>query len=144
MSDRADLKRTIELLGRVPLFTTLNDRQLKTIVTAAKERTIRPGEMIVRQGEKGIGLFLILDGEVAVERSGKKVATLSAGQFFGEMALLEEQPRTADVRANGPVRCLVLSRWEFWGSVSKEPEVIRMLFVETVRRLRTAGPGLTE
>jgi CRP-like cAMP-binding protein len=144
MADRADLKRTVNLLGAVPLFSSLNERQLKTIVQAGKERTIPPGETIVRQGEKGIGLFLILDGEVAVEKSGKKVATLTAGQFFGEMALLEEQPRTADVRSSGPVRCLVLSRWEFWGAVSKEPDVIRMLFSETVRRLRSAGPGLTE
>jgi voltage-gated potassium channel len=144
MADRADLKRTINLLGAVPLFSSLNERQLKTIVQAGKERTIPAGERIVRQGEKGIGMFLILDGQVAVEKSGTKVASLSSGQFFGEMALLEEQARTADVRASTPVRCLVLSRWEFWGSVSKEPEVIRMLFAETVRRLRSAGPGLSE
>jgi CRP-like cAMP-binding protein len=144
MSEREDTARTIGLLGTIPLFSSLDERQLKTIAKTAQEKTIPAGGLIVRQGEKGIGLYIILDGEVRVEKAGTHVATLRHGQFFGEMALLDEEPRTADVRATGPVRCLLLSRWEFWGALADQPEVIRALLVETVRRLRGGPSALTE
>ncbi len=138
------MARTIELLAGIPLFASLNEKQLKSVAQTAQEKSIAAGAPIVRQGEKGIGLYIILDGDVTVERGGKKVATLTAGQFFGEMALIDEQPRTANVRAATAVRCLLLSRWEFWSVFADKPEVIRALLVETVRRLRGAGTGLTE
>jgi CRP-like cAMP-binding protein len=144
MSEREDTARTLGLLATIPLFSSLDERQLKTIAKTAQEKSIPAGATIVRQGEKGIGLYLILGGEVNVEKGGKKVATLRPGQFFGEMALLDEEPRTADVRAAGPVRCLLLSRWEFWGALADQPEVIRALLVETVRRLRASTSALTE
>ncbi len=137
----------VELLGSVPLFSALSKRQLKGIASSALERTFKPGETIVTQGEKGIGFYLLLSGQAEVVRGGQKVGALSTGQFFGEMALVDEQPRTADVKATSDVRCLVLNRWEFWGAVGQDPEIIRALFVETVRRLRTAtapGSALTE
>jgi CRP-like cAMP-binding protein len=142
--ERIAMARTLDLLGAVPLFASVNKRQLRMIADTAKDRSIRADEVIVRAGEKGVGLFVILEGQVSVEKSGRQVARLGPGKFFGEMALLDDEPRTADVRAATPVRCLVLSRWEFWGAVSKEPEVIRNLLVETVRRLRSTSPGLTE
>lgn len=135
---------TTAMLASVPLFSGLNKSQIRTMATTAKERSYRAGDTIVKQGEKGIGFYLILSGQAQVERSGQAVATLSPGQFFGEMALLDEQPRTADVRAAGAVRCLVLSPWEFWSAVGNEPEVLRNLFKETVRRLRSAPAGLSE
>ncbi len=144
MAEGEEMARTLQLLGTIPLFASLDEKQLKTVARTAQEKSIAPGGTVVRQGEKGIGLYIILDGEVAVERAGKKVATLRPGQFFGEMALIDEQPRTADVRATTAVRCLLLSRWEFWSVFADQPEVIRALLTETVRRLRGAGSGLTE
>ena len=132
------------LLDAVPLFSSLSKRQVNSIAATAVERTYKPGETIVKQGDKGIGFYLLLDGTADVLKTGSKVASLAKGQFFGEMALLDEQPRTAEVRASTAARCLVLSRWEFWGVVGKDPEVIRALLTETVRRLRSAGPGLSE
>ncbi len=137
----------VELLSSVPLFSALSKRQLKGVAATALERTFQPGETIVKQGDKGIGFYLLLSGNAEVLRAGQKVGSLSTGQFFGEMALVDEQPRTADVKATSAVRCLVLNRWEFWGAVGQDPEIIRALFVETVRRLRaaqTAPGGLTE
>jgi CRP-like cAMP-binding protein len=135
---------TLDLIGAVPLFAGLSKGQLKLIAKTAKDRSIRAGETIVKHGEQGVGLFIILDGEVAVEKAGKSVAQLGPGKFFGEMALIDDQPRTADVKAVTPVRCLVLSRWEFWSAVGTEPEVIRSLLVETVRRLRASNAGATD
>jgi CRP-like cAMP-binding protein len=144
MADLPGQTQAQAMLSSVPLFTALDNKQIRNLVTSAKERTFRPGDPIVKQGEKGIGFYLILSGQAQVERAGKKVATLGPGQFFGEMALLDEQPRTADVKAVEAVRCLVLSSWEFWAAVGDEPEVLRALLKETVRRLRASPTGLSD
>lgn len=132
------------MLGRVPLFSSLKKSQLRTMAITAKERNYRDGDAIVTEGEKGIGFYLILSGQARVEKAGKAVAVLGPGQYFGEMALLNEQARTADVRATGAVRCLVLSPWEFWSAVGNEPEVLRTLLKETVRRLRSSPGAFSE
>jgi CRP-like cAMP-binding protein len=132
------------MLASVPLFSSLKKSQIRTMAITAKERTYRDGDTIVKEGDKGIGFYLILAGQARIEKGGKQVATLGPGQYFGEMALLDEQPRTADVRAGGAVRCLVLSPWEFWSAVGDEPEVLRQLLKETVRRLRSPGTGFSE
>jgi len=129
------------LLGTVPLFASLGKKHIETLAKTAADMTYKPGAVIVPEGEKGIGFFLVAEGEVVVEKAGKKVATLGAGQFFGEMALVDQQPRTATVKAVSQTRCLVLSPWEFWGSVGDDPEALRTLLRETVRRLRQAAPG---
>jgi len=138
MAELPGRAQALEMLSSVPLFGPLNKKQLRILVDSAKDRTYKAGETIVKQGETGIGFFLILGGQAKVERGGQAVATLGPGQFFGEMALLDDQPRTADVKAVGAVQCLVLSSWEFWSAVGDEPEVLRSLLKETVRRLRTS------
>lgn len=125
------------MLASVPLFSSLHKSQLHTMAVTAKERVYHDGDTIVKHGEKGIGFYLILGGQARIEKAGKQLASLGAGQYFGEMALLDEQPRTADVKASGAVRCLVLSPWEFWSAVGDEPEVLRHLLKETVRRIRS-------
>jgi CRP-like cAMP-binding protein len=133
-----------QMLATVPLFASLSKSQRRTMATTAKERGYREGDTIVKQGEKGIGFYLILSGQARVEKSGKEVAALGPGQYFGEMALLDQQPRTADVRAAGAVRCLVLSPWEFWAAVGNDPEVLRTLLKETVRRIRSSPTALSD
>ena len=144
MADQKGPPDVQAMLGSVPLFSSLSKSQLRTMATTAKERHYRDGETIVKQGEKGIGFYLILAGQARVEKAGKPVAVLGAGQYFGEMALLDEQPRTADVRATGAVQCLVLSPWEFWSAVGEKPEVLRQLLKETVRRIRSSPAALSE
>jgi CRP-like cAMP-binding protein len=136
-----DRTAIMDLFRTVPLFSSLDKRHLQTLANAAVDRTFNPGDLIVPQGDKGIGFYLIAEGTVNVEKAGKVVATLGPGKFFGEMALIDEQPRTADVKAATRARCLVLSSWEFWGSVAKDPEALRILLRETVRRLRQSAPG---
>src|ERR1700693_2871601 len=109
MHDATESAQNLTMLASVPLFSGLTKSQLRYLAESAKERTYSSGDAIVRQGEKGIGFYLVLAGKAEVERGGKSVAVLGPGQFFGEMALVDDQPRTADVRASGPVRCLVLS-----------------------------------
>lgn len=111
---------------------------------AGAVRSYQAGDKIIGTGEKGIGFYLVLDGRVEVRSDGKPIAKLEPGNFFGEMALFEEQARTADVVAQTPSHCLVLSRWEFWGAMSHQPEVLRTLMVELVRRLRQTPHALSE
>ncbi|MGI0131437.1 MAG: cyclic nucleotide-binding domain-containing protein [Thermoplasmata archaeon] len=127
---------TVRMLSAVPMFSMLGDKLLKRIVKGAKERNYAAGEKIVSQGERGIGFYLILSGKVEVRSNGKTVTSLGPAQFFGEMALFDDQPRTADVVAETPCRCLVVSAWEFWGFLANEPETLRMMFQETIRRIR--------
>ena len=143
MSD-ANAASAQAMLGSVPLFAALNKKQLKLLYESAKERSFAAGQTIVKQGDSGVGFYLILAGRAHVTKGGRPVATLGAGQFFGEMALLDDQPRTADVVAEGAVKCLVLSSWEFWSAVGDEPEVLRTLLKETVRRIRASPTGLSE
>jgi CRP/FNR family transcriptional regulator, cyclic AMP receptor protein len=131
-------------LHSVPLFSHLSDKSVKNVVKTGALRSYKPQEKIVFKGEKGIGFYLVLDGQVEVRSDSKTVATLKPGDFFGEMALFEEQPRTADVIATTPSRCLVLSRWEFWGVMAKEPEALRELMRELVMRLRATARALSE
>lgn len=141
MPNPSDRVAVMKLLAAVPVFASLDRKHLQTLASAAAERNYNPGDVIVAEGVKGLGFYLIADGQVTVEKAGKTVATLGTGQYFGEMALLDEQPRTANVRAAARTRCLVLSPWEFWGSVGKDPDAMRTLLRETVRRLRTSPPA---
>lgn len=131
-------------LATVPLFSHLSDRQLRTVTHTGLVRSYGAGDRVVAKGEKGLGFFLLLDGQMDVKADGKLLASLKPGNFFGEMALFEDQVRTADVISAVPSRCLVLSRWEFWGAMTKEPETLRALMAELVRRLRETSKALSD
>lgn len=141
MPDSVDQSATVDLLKTVPLFSSLDKKHIQTLAVSAAQLTFKAGDVIVTEGQKGIGFYLVADGEVTIEKGGRTVATMGPGKYFGEMAILDQQPRTASVKATRPTRCLVLSPWEFWGTVSDDPVVLRALLLETVRRLRQLAPG---
>jgi CRP/FNR family transcriptional regulator, cyclic AMP receptor protein len=135
---------TAEIFRRIPLFRAMEDKELKALANLSKVMTFGKGDLIVREGEAGLGFYLIEEGEAIVRHRDKKVATLGRGDFFGEMALLDEQPRSADVMATEPTRCLVLLRWNFWSMVSKNPNIVRGLLREMSRRLRESNKAMSE
>src|SRR5207244_13561468 len=104
----------MEMLEMTPLFSGLNERQLKAIVKSSKERSFKKGEAIVREGESRVGFYLIVGGSAEVRRDGRALTKLARGQFFGEMGLLDQQPRSAAVVALEHTNCLVLSGPPFW------------------------------
>ena len=144
MQSPSETSERLELLAAVPMLSALTKEQLAKLVESGEDRTFHAGETIVRQGEKGLGLYLVLKGSADVRRSGEKVSTLTAGQFFGEAALLVDEPRTADVFATTEVNCFVLNRWDFWGAVGIDPEVDRVLYEQTVQRLRNFQSEVVE
>ena len=104
-------------LANVPIFSGCSKRELGIIARASKEVSHKQGTVIAREGERGIGLFLILDGQCKVTIGGKTKARLGPGDFFGEVALLDGGPRTATVTALSPVRLVDIT--ETCGDASK-------------------------
>lgn len=141
MAGPLDQEAMKQHLSKIPLFSGLSPKLLHTLAFTAHDKSYSPGDVIVRQGDKSVGLYLVVDGKVDVEKGGKAVATLGPGQFFGEMALLDEEPRTATVKAATRSRCVVVYSWEFWSTVGKDPDALRSLLKESVRRLRGSTPA---
>lgn len=134
----------LRMLEKVPIFSGLTERQLRRLARDSLERTYPEGTAVVNQGEKGIGFYLLLDGRVEVRRKNRRLATLGPGHFFGEMALFDDEIRSADVVATETTRCLVLSRWEFWGFAMGQPGMLRGMLQEMARRLRSTNQALSE
>lgn len=120
--------QTVEFLAQVPLFHCLSERQLKKIAGRFRERSFKAGDAIVEQGKMGIGLFLIVEGDAEVRRihsdgSAVVVNKLHRTDFFGELSLLDESPRTASVFAMTDVNCLVLMNLDFIEELHAEPDM---------------------
>jgi len=102
-----------ELLGRVPLFSGLDPRELETISRTVHERTFNAGDTVAEEGQGGVGFFVIKSGEAKVSVGGDDVRRLGPGDYFGEIALISEGSRTATVTAESELQCYGLTPWEF-------------------------------
>jgi CRP/FNR family transcriptional regulator, cyclic AMP receptor protein len=132
---RGSTKAIVAGLKKSPLLSQLPDRHLKRLAGYAKVRDIPAGETVVKRGEKGLGFYVILDGRVQVKKGSTNVAKLGPGDFFGELALYNDRPRSADVVTTEPTTVVVLSRWEFWGFATDRPDVLKVILAEMARRL---------
>lgn len=131
-----ELETKERTLRQVPLLAEVPNRRLRALAKAAVTHEYSAGDPIVTAGSTGTDLFVILDGRVTVLRQGRTVATLAAGNFFGEISLLDPGPRTADVVAEGPTRCLRLSGRDFWGAVQGDPRLASVLLRHVGQRVR--------
>ena len=134
----------IEIFSKIPLFRSMEEKELKALANLSKEIAFKEGDAIVKEGDAGLGFYVIKEGGAKVRHRDKIVATLGRGDFFGEMALLDDQPRSADVIATEPTKCLVVLRWNFWSMISKNPNVVRGLLKEMSRRLRESDKAMSE
>ncbi len=135
-------------LAKVGLFENLNQKFIKAIASIATERHFKAGDSLMKQGENGIGLFIILEGRVRIEKvdsTGKKVeiAENGPGDIMGEMTVFDGAPRSASVIALGDTTCLVLASWEFNSFLKAHPEVAIELLPIVVRRFRETNEALT-
>lgn len=125
-------------LSGVELFRGLDDGALTAIAERSSEVSFAAGRPIARQGEIGTGFFLILSGRVHVVRDGETLATLGPGQFFGEMSLLDHEPRVASVIADEPTTCLAVASWDFSRLLEDQPRLMLGILRGVARRLRAA------
>jgi len=131
-----DNKQVIALLKSTPVFAHTSEKSLESMIKSAVEKTVSPGEKVVQQGQGGVGFYLILDGKAEVIKDGTKLAELGTGNFFGELGVIDGQPRTADVVAVTETKCWILSQWAMKSVIANHPEVALSMLEELARRLR--------
>lgn len=136
-------KEVVTQLGMVPLFSECSQRDLQTIARVVKDVEHRKGTVIAREGEPGVGLFVIVDGTADVSIGGQRKAKLGPGEFFGEIALLDGGPRTATVTAATDIKLLGLTEWVFRGLMLEHPTVAVKTLQSMAGRLRTAAKAAT-
>ncbi len=113
----------IELLKRAPLFTHCSKKELAEVALVADEIDMPAGKALTNEGEPGREFFVLVEGAADVRRKGRKVNTMGAGDFFGEIALVSDRPRTATVIATSPVRLLVITDRAFRDLMKKVPSI---------------------
>ena len=120
----------------IPLLAVLDRRALDQVLRSAREQTFAPGEVVVAQGDPATRLFVIVEGTAAVEQAEQgRVGTLNAGEFFGELALIEAHGRTATVRAETQLTCLIIPAWEFKASLDEHPKMAIPMLETIITRL---------
>ena len=130
---RRDTK--VEALRGIPLFEELSNKELAEVARLSEDVEVPEGKVLCKEGEIGHEFFVIVDGEAEVTRKGKHVATNRKGDFFGEIALLENTPRLATVTAATPLRFFVLTGRDFRHLLDENRKVERKVLVALARRL---------
>jgi CRP/FNR family transcriptional regulator, cyclic AMP receptor protein len=125
----------IQALKRAPLFDGLSRKELTQLARVSEDIEVEPGKALCKEGETGHEFFVIVEGKVKVTRKGRRVALRGGGDFVGEIALLEEVPRTATVTAETPLRLFVLTRKDFRHLLDENPGVERKVLRALARRL---------
>jgi CRP-like cAMP-binding protein len=136
-----------QALSKVGLFERLNPKFIKGIAGICTERTFKPGEYLMKQGENGIGLLILLSGKVRIEKTDSSGAAVELaengpGDIMGEMAVFDGAPRSASVVASVETTCLVLASWEFNAFLKAHPEVALELLPIVVKRFRETNDAL--
>jgi CRP/FNR family cyclic AMP-dependent transcriptional regulator len=129
----ADTK--LELLRSAPLFARCSKKELAQVARIADELDLREGQVLTREGENGREFFVLMEGTADVRRKGRKINTMQAGDFFGEIALVSNRPRTATVTATSPVRALVVTDRAFAKLMRDLPSIKLKVLEAVVDRL---------
>lgn len=140
MATKRDL---LQMLKSVPLFEGLTNKELEAVMRVGKEVPHEAGEDIVEQGRRGVGFHLITEGKARVLVRGRTTAHLGPGDYFGEMSLLDGEPRSATVRAETDMQTLSLASWNFLPLLDRHPSIARKMLLEMSRRLRDAEDSIT-
>jgi CRP/FNR family transcriptional regulator, cyclic AMP receptor protein len=138
MATHTDQK--LELLKQTPLLAELGRRELEEVSRLVDEIDVAAGKVLMRQGETGREFFVLVDGSVGIDRDGARVRALGPGDFFGEIALLSEGPRTATATAETPTKLLVLGHREFHSLMSQYPSIQTSVLNCLATRLRGLEP----
>jgi CRP-like cAMP-binding protein len=138
---------TQEFLEQVPLFAGLSHKHLQGLAKACTERSYKADDVIVHQGNPGVGLFIITAGKVKIVKTNEdgnrfELAEHGPGEVIGELAVLDGAARTADVIAVEDTTCLVLASWAFNSFMQSHPEVALEILPVVVKRFRETNEAL--
>lgn len=125
----------IARLKSVPLFNTLTKKELELVLKQADHLRFSARHTVVRQGTTGEEVWMVIEGELTVNRGGEEVARLGPGDHFGELSVIDARPRDASVVAATPVELLVIGRRRFWALLEGSPTLLRKVLVDLARRL---------
>lgn len=125
----------VDLLRRVPLFAGLSKRELEQLGSIADELDLPEGRTLIKEGTRGLEFFVLVEGAVRVVKNRRRVAALRDGDFFGEIALVVDVPRTSTVVAETPVRLLVLTKRDFQRLLREQPGIQRKVLEALAERL---------
>jgi CRP-like cAMP-binding protein len=129
-------RRKAEMLAKVLLFQGCDRKELQQIASLATEVEVSSGKVLAKEGQPGREFYVILDGKASVSIGGREVTTLGPGDFFGEMALLDQGPRVATVTAVEPMEVAVLDPREFSTLIEEHPGVAHKILKVLAQRLR--------
>jgi CRP/FNR family cyclic AMP-dependent transcriptional regulator len=129
-------KQKVDLLRAVELFSGLDESTLRAVAEATSEVEFAPGRYIMLEGQIGSGLFIIISGSVRVVHGDEVLARLGPGDFFGELAVLDQAPRAASVVAEEQTVCLALASWDFLRLLERDPKLSLALLRALAGRIR--------
>jgi CRP-like cAMP-binding protein len=129
----------VDLIGQVGLFAGCSKAELGRIAAAADELSLPAGAALMREGERGREFVVIVEGEVEVQKGGRRLRAMGPGEFAGEIALVADVPRTATVTATTPVRLLVLSDHAFQRLIRETPSIASKVLAVLGERLHATG-----
>jgi CRP/FNR family transcriptional regulator, cyclic AMP receptor protein len=132
---RSSMSDAQQVIRNAPLFARLSKRDVKQLASALHETKFAPGHVIIERGQPGVGFFLIADGTATVSVDGKPIKVLKEGDHFGEIALIDEGTRMAEVTADNELTCYALAAWQFRPFVRDHPDVAWALMHSLVQRL---------
>ena len=144
----ADVERVAGAYAAVPLFSRLSDRQRRALAEKSTTRGYRAGRTVVRQGDTSMALYVVLSGAVRIEREDETGRTpiaprVGVNGFFGEMGLIDDEPRSATVTAVEDTECALLAKWDFQSNVRLDPDIAIALMPVLNARIRDLTARLT-
>jgi len=134
------IDQKLELLKRTPLLAGLGRKELEAVGMLVDEVDVAAGHVLMREGDSGREFFVLVNGSVAIDRGGARVRTMESGDFFGEIALLAERPRTATATAESPATLLVLGHREFHSLMDQFPAIRTCVLEALARRITDLEP----
>jgi len=125
-----------DMLKKVPLFSGLDDKELQAIASSMRERKFRAGDTVTQEGAGGVGFFVVGSGEADVNVGGETKGSVGPGDYFGEIALINESPRTATLTARTDMICYGMTPWDFRPLVESNSAIAWKLLTAMAEKMR--------
>jgi CRP/FNR family cyclic AMP-dependent transcriptional regulator len=126
----------VDMLKKVPLFAGLDNKELQQIASSMRERKFRAGDTVTQEGAGGVGFFVVEQGQADVSIGGESKGSVGPGDYFGEIALINESPRTATLTARTDMLCYGMTPWDFRPLVESNSTIAWKLLTAMAEKMR--------